>query len=125
MRKPTSFLLPSASDGDDELPAVVPVRSTGRAEVAEGTSEAAVDGRDMLDRILVAPMRPRVEKEVCDALASVFAPPFIVDVFLKAQSCRDDDELRALVNGDDVTLELFWAMKLYAEAKATTLAARN
>lgn len=119
------LFLPSASDGDDELPAVVPVRSTGRAEVAEGTSEAAVDGRDMLDRILVAPMRPRVEKEVCDALASVFAPPFIVDVFLKAQSCRDDDELRALVNGDDVTLELFWAMKLYAEAKAATLAARN
>lgn len=52
-----------------------------------------------------------------DTLNIIFHPPFMVKLFLRAQNCLSDEDLMALVDNDSVTLELFRAMKLYADDK--------
>lgn len=52
-----------------------------------------------------------------DTLSTIFHPPFMVKLFLRAQNCISEEELMTLVDNDNVTLELFRAMKLYADDK--------
>lgn len=52
-----------------------------------------------------------------DTLSTIFHPPFMVKLFFRAQNCISEEELMTLVDNDNVTLELFRAMKLYADDK--------
>lgn len=105
---------PTIPDGDEQDSSTDPVDDDISIPSLGGLTEN--DGNaSLLTNVQVKDMSPAVK----EALIALPFPQLVIRAFLSVQSFTTDDELNELVKDDKPTLELFRALKLYADDKAT------